>query len=317
MTRQETEVPSTVISWGPIRFFTWIWSGCQAVAGWFYSNREEYPPDEAGELMRRYMANKSWFDKISSGWNGQFFLLKAVYISLFTLGFGFAGLLLGSSLIWAVSAAIISIITHKLLISHEANRWEGARIFAAESIALNTNLRATQGLFNEATSEMHSTHVALKLDSDAMQEQVVVLDTESQIVQQQNEVLVTVVQDVEMETAALRHQENAVIAEFAAISEDLGAYHQEINDSRDKVETIGEAVSQFSDVVVAMQGSQIRLSEAVDKICFFASARTRVKTPDLEEANDDFIAALMREVEGNDAFIDELTGPHSPGITVH
>lgn len=317
MTGQETEVPSTVIPWGPLRFFMWIWSGCQALAGWFYSNREEYPPDEAGLLMRRYMANKSWFDKISSGWNEQSFLLKAAYISLFTLGSGFAGLLLGSSLILAISAAIISIITHKLLTSHEANRWEGARIFAAESIALNANLRATQGLFNEATSEMHSTYAALRIQRDAMQEQVVALDAESQIVQQQNEVLVTVVQDIERETAVLRHQEKAVTAEFAAISEGLGVYHQEINDSRNKVETIGEAASQFSDVVVAIQGSQTRLSEAVDKICFFASERTRVKTPDLEEANDDFIAALMREVEGNDAFIDELTGAHYPGLSVH
>lgn len=61
----------------------------------------------------------------------------------------------------------------------------------------------------------------------------------------------------------LLHQENAVTAEFAAISEDLDVYHQEINDSRDKVETIGEAAPQFSDVVIAMQGSQVRLSVAV------------------------------------------------------
>jgi hypothetical protein len=294
----------------------WAWSGCQALASWFYSNREEYPPDEAGELMRRYMANKSWFDKISSGWNGQSFLLKTVYFALLTIGSGFAGLLVGSSLILAISSTLVYIIAHKLLVSHETNRWEGARIFAAESIVLNTNLRATQGLFNVATSELESTHTALRVESDALQEQVETLEIESQILQHQDEVLVTVVEGVERETTDLMHQERAATTAFVTISEDLGVYQQAIESSRAKVETIGEAAARFSEVVIAMQGSQSRLSEVADRICFFANERSRVQTPTIE-SNDDFIAALMREAEENDAFIAELMRVNSTSHSVH
>ena len=316
MTRQEIEVPLAIETPAPQGFFMWAWSRCRALAGWFYSNREEYPPDEAGELMRRYMANKSWFDKISSGWNEQSFLLKTGYFALFTFGSGFAGLLIGSSLILAISAALVFIIGHKLLVSHEANRWAGARIFAAESIALNTNLRATEGLFNTATSELDSIHSALRVESDAMHEQVEALDTEIQILQQQDAVLVNVVEGVERETTDLMHQERAATTAFVTISEDLGLYQQAIQSSRVKVEDIGGAAAQFSEVVEAMQGSQSRLSDAVDRICFFGNERRSVPAPNLK-INDDFIAAIMREDEEDDAFIAELTRRNSTTHSVH
>ncbi len=312
MPQPEIEVQSPIETPAPQGVFMWAWSGCQALAGWFYSNREEYPPDEAGELMRRYMANKSWFDKISSGWNGQSFLLKTVYFALLTIGSGFAGLLVGSSLILAISATLVYIIVHKLLVSHEANRWEGARIFAAESIALNTNLRATEGLFNVATSELESTHTALRVESDALQEQVETLEIQSQILQHQDEVLVTVVEDVERETTDLVHQERAANTAFATISEDLGVYQQAIQSSRAEVEAIGGAAAKFSEVVEAMQGSQSRLAAAVGRMCFFGNERRSIQAPNLKN-NDDFYAAIIREDEEDAAFIEELMRRNSTG----
>lgn len=316
MTKQETEVPATVITWSLLRFFTWIWSGCQNLASWFYSSSEEYPPDEAGELMRRHVANRSWFDEISYAWSNQTFFSKIMYISFFTLSAGVIGSFIGSSLIWSLSAVILSMITHKLLVSHEANRLKAGRIIAADSIELSTNLRVTQDLLNAAVREMHSAHDALKLNSGAMREQAETLGIEIQSLQKQDEALLTVVQQVEEETASLLHQENDVTAEFAAISADLDAYHRVINDSRDKVKTIGDAASQFSDAVEAMQNSQMRLSEAVDTICFFAREKPRVKMPDLK-VNDDLIAAIMREDKEDDAFIAELMRGNSPGHSVH
>lgn len=306
MTQQATEVAPVVSSRGALGLFMWIWSGFQALAGWFYSVREEYPQDEAGEFMRRYMANKSWFDKISSGWSDQSFLSKAIYLSLFILSSSFVGLFLGSSSILAISAIIISSIAHKLLIAHEANRWQGARIFAAEAIALNANLRITQTLFSEVANEMQSTHAALHTDSEVLQEQVEALDAESQVVHLQNETLIAVVENVERETASLLTQQHAVHTEFEMLAEDLGAYQQAIQASREEVEQIERSVADFSDAVIEMQENQVKLAGAVDSICFFATQRPSVKTPDLTE-NDDFIAALLRDVEEHDAFVAELT----------
>ncbi len=317
MKPQETDAPSTAGLWSIARFFIWIWSKCQVLASWFYSHQEEYPPDEAGELMRRYMAKKSWFDKITSGWCEQSFWSKITYAAGFILVAGLVGLLAGASFLFVLTAVALTIITHTLFAAHERNRWEGARIFAAESIALNASLKKSEEFFNEVTSDLCSTHTTLKFECDALKEQVVALDVESEVVHQQNEVLITVVDDVEKETSGLLYQEKLIKEEFEAVSQDLDAYHQAIKQSKDKVDNIGAAASQFSGVVLDMQQSQHRFSDAVNNFCFFVSERPVVNTPDLDTDTDDFIASLTREVEENDTFIDEFTRAGTSWQSVH
>jgi hypothetical protein len=299
-----------------VGFFVWIWSKFQALAAWFYPNTEEYPPDEAGLLMQRHMEQKSWFDKISSSWNEQSFLLKLTYASLFILASSFVGILMGASLTLTLSAAILSILTHKLLVSHEQNRWAAARIFAAETIALNTDLHATEVFFNEATHAMSTTHEALRTEVGTMKAQVERLEPEIPLLQQQREALAYVVDKAENATTNLLHQEKSVYKEFAAISEDLDIYHKKITHSKEVVATLGEVASQFSGVVTAMQGSQLKFAEAVDTICFFANERSRSETTEIEN-NNDFIAELMRQVAINEAFIEKLSAPNPLGQTVH
>lgn len=317
MKPEETDAPSTAGLWSVARFFIWIWSKCQALASWFYSHQKEYPPDEAGELMRRYMAKKSWFDKITSGWCEQPFWVKITSAAGFVLVAGLVGLLVGASFLLALTAVAVTIITHTLFAAHEKNRWEGARIFAAESIALNASLKKSEEFFNEATSDLHATHTILKFECDALKEQVVALDVESEVVHQQNEVLITVVEDVERETRGLVYQEKLIKEEFEALSQDLDAYHEAIKKSKEKVDHIDTAASQFSGVVLDMQQSQHKFSEVVNNLCFFVNERPAVKTPELDTDTDDFIASLMREVDENDTFIDEFKRAGPSWQSVH
>lgn len=295
-----------------IGFWAWTWSKLQSLVGWFYPNNEEYPTDEAGSLIRRHMEQKSWFDKISSSWNEKSFLLKITYVSLFILASSFLGTLIGASLTFTISAVLLSIFTHKLLVSHEQNRWSAARIFAAETMALNRDLRATQAVFDTAIDATNTIHEELTIEVDTMREQGERLDPAIELLQRDSEVLAFAVDDAENETRSLLRQQKVVFEEFVTISEDLDVYHKEINHSKEIVGTFVEAASQFSGVVTAMHESQVKFSAAVDTICFFAKERSRTANLELEtENNDEFIAALMRQVAINDAIIDRLEGSTS------
>ncbi len=51
-----------------MQFLKKLWFGVTSIYDWSFPAFEEFPDNEAGDLMRRYMARKSWFDAISSNW---------------------------------------------------------------------------------------------------------------------------------------------------------------------------------------------------------------------------------------------------------
>lgn len=309
MTQQATEVPHVANTWNAVGFFRWLWSGCQTIVGWFYSDREEYPNDEAGSLMRGFMSNKSWFDKISSGWSEQSFLSKAGYISAFIITSSFVGSLLGSSLIYTISAVIISIVTHKLLVAHQANRWQNARILAAQTINLNGRLSASQALFEKATNDMQTAHAEMRSDSGLLQDQAKALTIESDNLHFQNEVLIDLVKGLEIETAPLITSQQAVNDEFKQLKDDLKIYQEAIQHSQEGVTQIEQSAAEFANAVNEMQKNQLKLADAVDTICFFAKERPHFnKTDPSEEEMDETIAALMREADEHGKFIASMTG---------
>ena len=303
---QNTDPHSTKRRWNPIILFKWIWS---TITSWFHSNQELYPSDEAGDLMRRYMSDKSWFEKLSSLWKQNSFLLKFVYIFILTIVGYFLGLLINIPVILACCIALVSIITHKLLIAHENNRWKKAQIFAAESIELNNQLSESQAFLNTAMNEVNSSYAQLTNEGDALQEQVTQLTLEANNLHQQNAKLNVVVDSVEKETTLFTKQVTKVTETFSEISTDLDQYQQIIDQSKEALTKIDISTSELSEVVAATKKTQNILAEVVDTISLFADKSPQV-SKQLIPNNDDFIATLTREVDEMDAFIEQFKGEH-------
>lgn len=313
MRPEEIEVPPTptpIVSTG---FFAWIWSKCQALAGWFYPTIEGYSRDEADLLMQRHMEHRSWFDKISAAWYNQSFLLKITYAFLFIAASGLVGMLVGSSLICTVAGIFLSFLTHKLLVAHEQNRWEAIRITAAEIVALEADLQASNDFFNEATTTINNTQEALSVEVDAMQQQVALLAPEIPLLQQQNEMLAFVVEAVENETSSVVQKQKEVHDELIVITEDLDQFHTQLDHTKNVVKGIEEAALGFSEAVTVIEGSQLKLADAVDKISFFATQRPPAKT--FISTHDGFINDLMKEIEANQLLMDEMIA-EEPGTSM-
>jgi len=303
---QNTDPHSTKKRWSPIILFKWIWS---TLTSWFHSNQETYPSDEAGELMRRYMSDKSWFEKLSSRWKRNPFILKVVYIFLLSVVGYFLGLLINIPLILACCIALVSIITHKLLLAHENNRWKKAQIFAAESIALNNQLSETQVFLHTAMNEVNTSYAQLTHEGDALQEQVTQLTIEADNLHQQNDVLTVVVNSAEKETALFTKQATKVSETLVEISTDLDQYQHIIDQSKESLIQIDTTTSELSEVVAATKKTQSILSDVVDRISLFADKSPQVSAP-LIPNNDNFIATLTREVDEMDEFIEQFKAEH-------
>lgn len=288
-----------------VDFFVSIWSRCKALGAWFYPSLEAYPPDEAGMRIKLHMAEKSWFDKISSAWNERSFLSKIAYASLFIAGSSFVGVLTGGSILLTISAALLSIIIHKLLVSHEQHRWQAAHRLAEEEIILINELQATQVLLNDATTGVNATQELLKEGVQLIQEQVKKIEPEIVILQHQNERLEHVAVGVENGTTNLLQQQDNVCKGFASVSKDLDLYHEQIKESGQLVVSIGESATQFSRVVTAVQESNAKFADVVKKFGFLASQSPPVQEPNIAVSND-LINELMREAEESQLLIDSI-----------
>lgn len=300
--REDTRLENPVASVG---FFVSIWSKCKALGAWFYPELEVYPPDEAGILMQRHLAQKSWFDKLSSAWNERSFLSKIAHALLFIVSSSFVGGLIGSSILLTISAVLLSIIIHKLLVSHEQHRWQAAFRLAEETIVLNNDLQATEALLNDATVAVSATQELLKDGVGLIQEQVKQIEPEIVLLQHQNEALAHVAVDLERDATNLRQQQENICIGFTRVSDDLNIYHREIKQSGEIVASAGKNAAEFSRVVTAVQESGAKFADVVNKLSFFANQRPLIEQADAEVSND-FVNELMREAEETQLLIDSI-----------
>lgn len=289
-----------------MRFTLWILSVYTGVVDWFSISKENFPADESGELIHRYMARKSWFDNTSSGWVEQPFLIKTAYIAGISLTSALFGLLVNASVLFGLSALFISLVVHSLLISHERNRLDGAIIFAKETLALNKQLNESQDFFKGATQTLHAATDELQGESTRMDEQADLLDLERNKVQQANDVLITVIEDTTRETGRLLSQEREVSENFTSITVDLEKCGQAISHTTENVEKLGDALSQFSATTQSMQQSQKTFSHTVDHFCLFVNRLPHTNTADVGDETDEFIESIKRQNDEDEALIDEM-----------
>lgn len=277
---------------------------------WFSLGKMEYPPEEAGELMRRYMAKKSWFDNISAWWCERSFLVKTALVVSVTLVAAGIGLLAGAALAFTISTMILSIIVHKLLISHEHHRREGGKVIVAEAIALTVELKISQDFFKKATIDVRAAATELQASSKEMREQAHRLTVETEKVHQANEALVPLVDEVKTGAAVLLEREADATSHLESISGDLKGAALVITHTTARAEAVTIAADEFSVTVQGMQQSQRVFSDAVRRFCLFVAegAKATPLDPDAVAEEDEILAELKRQNDVDDALIMQMRG---------
>jgi hypothetical protein len=296
-------------------FLKWIWSTVKSIKDFFSPAIEKEPSHESGQLMRRVLAHKSWFDQISSLWVGQSFWMKLVCFLGLSLFAGLAGLVVGGlivPIVLAVSVLLVSIVLHIALVFHEKKRHEGAKIFAEQAIALNQALEASGLFFKGAANELHLETNELKHQSEQLMGQVADIKHETQLIHQQNETLIPLVEEVSVGTELLVVKEKEVQDVFEVVITDLQSYDEVITKSTEKLVAAGVAATQFVGAVQDIQQSQRNYSQAVSSFCFFVDERVAAQKSQAKLDEDEFkeqleyIAMLKRENDEDDILIQEL-----------
>lgn len=225
------------------------------------------------------------------------FFQKTTFIIGVTLLSGIVGLFLGAPTIIALSVGFISLTLHSLLVSHEKERQESSKIFAAEAIALNTELRESKKVFNEKIVELSAHIQELQNKNESVNNQLSLLKLENQKVIQLNGELILQTESLKVKTAELTEQHTAVEIEFKEISAHLGSCSQEVIRTTATVATIGNTVSDFSVAVKDIRQSQTAFSQAANSFCLFVNeqAQSKSEVASKADSSDDFLNQLLKQ----------------------
>lgn len=288
------------------RFGRWIQSEFTGMFHWLSFKKGLLSADESGELMRRYMTHKSWFDRTSSWWVEQPVLIKATYVVGFSVLSAIFGLFVGAPLLLGLLATVTSITIHALFVSHEKSRLEGASVFAKETIALNEQLKASQAFFRETTNELRTAVDEFHEQGVQMEEGVTLLEADIEKVQQANRELISIIEDAERETTQIIIQEKAVTTHLESMSDDLEKCEQALVHTTEKIEGLGETLSRLSTTTCEMQTSQKGFSEAVNRFSLFVNSLPPKNTEYINDETDEFIDSLRQQNDEDEQLIREM-----------
>lgn len=294
-------------AWSFSKFFYTLWFNLKELLNWFSPHHEHFPSDESGELMRRYMMQQSWFDRMSSNWFKQPFLNKVAYWFGVTLAAGLFGVILGSPIFLACTTGFLSLMVHHFFIKHEKNRWQRAKIFAEESIDLNKTLQNNKELFVDAANELSQATQELKEQTEIIQTQAVVLDTESKKIREQDEILVSVIDEVAHKERELIEQQNLASSSFKQMSKHLVEYKKVVLASSEAVHQWENTSSELLETSKELQHSHDKFSNAVNNFCFFVNARSQDNTlSSSEDEDNDFLKHLLKQNKEDDQLLESL-----------
>jgi len=291
--------------WFFMRAYQWITSTLETVINWFSPLPVNQPSDAAGELIKRQIANKSWFDEITDWWVKKPAFEKVSLLIASTLLSGFVGLLIGASTLFTLTAAFFSLCTHALFLSHEEHRWAAAYLTAAETISLNGQLKVSSQMLDATKDALHNGIDTLKSQSDKIATHATVLEEQSQSIDQLHGQLAPVVNSITAESSQLLDKTRLVNDEMEIIKVDLEAFKRSIDEAVAVKLSINEPIKDFSATIRACRESHEKFSHATDRFCMFVSAQTMSKT--LEDLNlqHPSIAALEAEIDAREKLINQ------------
>lgn len=295
-----------------MQFLRNLWSGITSIYDWFSPDFETFPDNEAGDLMRRYMARKSWFDEISSNWCERGFFNKLFYSLCTVLIGGLIGVVLGAPTIIAISIAVLICLAHTFLIAHEKNRRAGAKIFAEESLGLSEILQDSTSFFKSATNEVSYASQELKALAKDVKEHSIAVGIEAEKVKEESADLSGAVVGIQAETSQLVLRQGQVSSSFEKIAAHIDMCDKSIMQAVEVSNNVGQAVACFSETVRTLEHTHHKFSYAVDTFCLFVNEQARPKTlssksaRDLDHEADEFLNHLLQQNEEDDRLLISL-----------
>lgn len=279
-------------------FMRWFNQFRSTIENGFSQWEENYPGNEAGELIRRQMAQKSWFDEISSWWVGRSFIGKVAYIGGFALAVGLLGLLLNASLLLSAVALFLSLAIHKLFSLHEQKRREAANLLAQESIDLIANLQASQVYLNETVSSLQAEATILKMQASGFKEQALMFDLDQQQIEDSNTKLTVIVEEVSEVNQELRQHAHDVTEKIEAISEHLEQYDRTLTGLTSKAASHSGDLSDFSITVHHLRDTQNALASVVSRFSMFEPS-----SQEAAQQEDEFLSQLIQQNDEDERLI--------------
>ena len=241
----------------------------RAMSQWFDVRVDEYPNDAQHLLIKRFLADSSWFDAISTDWAEKSFFSKIAYMGSAMLIGGLVGLLVNAVLLVVLVTGALIYSLHSLLITHDWHRRRSALIFAAETKALEANLAASQICFFDASKTLTAIQNTITSPIATLSEASMRLDTAALAMQQQHELLAPIVDGITTETHALINAQKAVVEGFGMIASNLNTYSGALEQSMTNIQTMDDAIEGFSSTSRAFKTTQDRFSQSVSNFCMF------------------------------------------------
>ena len=297
---------SGAISWMIASIFKCFYESAQKAYSWFSLEKESLPEDEAGELMRRTLAQKSWFDALSSAWVDQPFWIKCVVVGGMTLAAGVIGLLLNIPVLLMCIVCAVSVSTHSLFVAHERQRINSAKIITQEAIALTQDLKASQQLLDQTVTTIEQAADKLTKHSETMSSNTNRLEEGVDLLKKHQEQFTVRVDEVTEATAELIAAETQVKKQLEKTATTFHNLTDVIVETTKHTSGIGKATTQFEEVVHNFQVSQQTYTKMVAQIAFFVN-ENQLEKPNMDSLQkSDFTNALNAELNANDELINEM-----------
>ena len=286
----------------------WVVSGIlrqaqTSVRGWFSKPQDEYPIDESGLLIRRFLAHQSWFDNLTASWHARSFLTQMTVISGVIVLSGLIGSLFNASFFLMLSVGFVSVLTHRLFIAHEANRRKGGEIFIEESRVLNQELVMSKAFFTEATATMNQVAENIKPNVIAMSDQTITLNLATETLVETHHKVITALNEIKSTSSQLVEQENRVQDSYKEMANGYREQTSVIQKTTQKVGEIATTVAAFSASVADFQQNKNNWVASFNQFDLFMKKPRETTGVDRSAVSNELMKQLTAELDENDQLI--------------
>lgn len=298
MTDKKQKTTKEKKPWFFARFYKWSSQKIKNSVSWLFPGKHVFPANETGELMRRTLANKSWFDKISSFWVGLSFWKQFLAVAGVTLVSGLVGLLASASALFLCSALLLSITFHVLFVAHENHRTKNAKTSAREHLELQKDLEKGKELLKEAVNAIDPVAGVLeeeasrvKAQADGLAGEATHLKVHAETIDAKTRDLTLAAEQIDTKTKEVNAVQDGLLKGLC----DLGIV---LDTSKQQIGAIGEAAVTLHEAAQGFQRSQKEYSVAASKFVFFVNEKfeaSKIRAADAattltEEEEDEFDA---------------------------
>lgn len=281
MPHSESEILSEK-PWFFIRVYNWLTTNINETVSWLFPEAKVIPENEAGNLMRRALNQKSLIDTISSGWVDLYVWHKAFIITAITLTIGLIGILAGAPIFCALTALFVCISAHALFAAHEEHRWKAAQLMTEETIALNKDLEANKEFFEKGVECVDGAATQLGKHAESMKKQAEAIEETAEVVQKQTEELTEIVVQVKEVTEDLVAYDKKLGDVLDVTTAELTKANEVLDGATQSIASISETAQQFGDAVQGFSSSQKEHSMLVKNFGLFVESRMQKEKQDLE-----------------------------------